>query len=635
MKRRIIITLLGFLLINGQAFSDNDVRAGTGIHTGISAGIDANSNAKTACVSCHQSEQAQWQKSDHAKAMALASPATVKANFNRQEVNHFGQKAYFYRENKHYKVDISNGEISNTYTIKYTFGHYPLQQYLVETKPGRVQVFPFSWDARARAEGGQRWYHNYSHEEITPDDRLHWRQPLQNWNGMCADCHSDGLVRNYDAKNDSFNSQWQGINVGCLSCHGKMKEHVEQQPRNKPLPKGATQVSKSVGHWQRNASQKTANWQGIKRDNSFMDKCFVCHALRAPLTDGIDSTKTFLDQFTPTLLNTAMYHPDGQIKEEVYVYGSFLQSKMYAAGVNCLDCHDKHTMKLKIAGNGLCLQCHSNDVYNAPTHHQHLEDSSGSQCVNCHMPNNRYMGVDDRRDHSFKIPRSDISTAYGSPNACVKCHSDKDNQWASNALKNWFGKPSALSETRLSYYRLQSGKQISLLEHLAIVADEQLDVISRATALQLLSTSRQQVTVEQLTPYVKHQEELIRLAVANAASLLVSKQRVELLKPLLSDNLKAIRVAAAKSLLDAQLASQDMTIFKQAFIELQQVNELNSWRGEGRLNKAMTSFHLGEFQQAEQEFLATIAIEPYFDVGYRNLANFYRMIQKPEQEQIA
>ena len=135
-----------------------------------------------------------------------------------------------------------------------------------------------------------------------------------------------------------------------------------------------------------------------------MYNCFSCHALRAPLTDGIKANKPFLEQFTPQLPAAPNYYADGQIKEDVYFYGTFLQSKMYGKGVNCLDCHDKHTMKLKVEGNGLCLQCHGGEVYNVKEHYQHNEDSTGAQCVTFYMPENRYMGADDRRDHSFKIP---------------------------------------------------------------------------------------------------------------------------------------------------------------------------------------------------------------------------------------
>jgi len=205
------------------------------------------------------------------------------------------------------------------------------------------------------------------------------------------------------------------------------------------------QTKKDTGYWQRLVGQDTASWLGKARDNKFMDNCFSCHALRAPLTDAIEPNAPFLDQFTPQFIAAPLYHNDGQIKEEIYVYGSFLQSKRFANGVNCIDCHDKHTMKLKVQGNGLCLQCHSNDKFNVKSHHQHRNDSLGAQCVNCHMPTNRYMGVDDRRDHSFKIPRPHVSQQFSTPNVCVDCYNKLametttpvSNRWANDKIVQW------------------------------------------------------------------------------------------------------------------------------------------------------------------------------------------------------
>ena len=240
-----------------------------------------------------------------------------------------------------------------------------------------------------------------------------------------------------------------------------MSEHAKESLNHGTT--ADTVVDKApTGQWLRSFNDKTAHWQGEIRDNSFMDGCFACHSLRTPLTDGITPKKAFLDQFTPQLLTAPNYYVDGQIKAEVYVYGSYLQSKMFAAGVNCLDCHDKHTMKLKIEGNGLCLQCHGAEVYNTKAHHQHEESSKGAQCVNCHMPENRYMGVDDRRDHSFKIPRPDISLVYGTPNACTKCHTDKTAQWASDSLNKWHGQPKELNVNKRYFNGIECGEKYQL-----------------------------------------------------------------------------------------------------------------------------------------------------------------------------
>ena len=582
------------------------------------------------CISCHQQSQHDWQQSDHSKAMAIADTSTVLADFDNKQVEHYGQKAHFFIKDDRYQVTISYDEKTDTYPIKYTFGHFPLQQYLVETEPGRLQVLPFAWDSRNKEEGGQRWYHNYSHEEIRPQDRLHWRQPLQNWNGMCADCHSDGLVRNYNADKNNFNSQFDNINVGCLSCHSDMSEHAESDQKRNVL-NDVLSTKHPTGLWLRSIGEKTAHWQGEPRDNAFMDGCFACHALRAPLTDGIEPNKAFLDQFTPQLPSAPNYHADGQIKEEVYVYGSFLQSKMFAKGVNCLDCHDKHTMKLKVEGNGLCLQCHGAEVYNVKEHHQHEDNSTGAQCVNCHMPTNRYMGVDDRRDHSFKIPRPDLSLAFNTPNACTKCHDDKNNQWASDNLTKWHGKPKALLNSKQLLMVLNSGQAINIEEHLSIIADTKLDVISRASALQMLSFTTQTITIEVLKPYLTHQENLIRLSAANAALLLTPEIRMLHLSPLLMDKLKAVRVAAARGLVTSKISSAHQQVFDKAFRELTQANNVNSWRGEGLANQGVLAIEMNQLTDAEIAFKNSIKVEPYFEAGYINLADLYRAQQKPFQ----
>ncbi|WP_019026072.1 multiheme c-type cytochrome [Colwellia piezophila] len=588
------------------------------------------------CTSCHQQQQHSWQESDHAKAMAIADKNSVLGNFDNVNVEHYGQKAFFFIKNEQYQVTVSYDDKSDTYPVKYTFGHFPLQQYLVETETGKLQVLPFAWDSRVKADGGQRWYHNYSNEEIRPQDRLHWRQPLQNWNGMCADCHSDGLKRNYNLDKNSFSSKWDNINVGCLSCHGNMTTHAKESAKTassvkRNVSKDITSSAHPTGQWLRAIGQKTASWQGKKRDNSFMDTCFACHSLRAPLTDGINPSRPFLDQFSPQLLAAPLYHADGQIKEEVYVYGSFLQSKMFAAGVNCLDCHDKHTMKVKTLDNGLCLQCHGSDVYNVKSHHQHQEDSTGALCANCHMPTNRYMGVDDRRDHSFKIPRPDLSSEFDTPNACTSCHDDKNNQWASDNLKKWHGKPKALPNSKQFLMRLNSGQGINLEDHLTIITDKNLAVINRATAIQQLAYTTQTITSEILGPLLTDKENLIRLSAASAATLLPPTDRVALLVPLLTDKFRAIRVAAARSLVDSQVSAVDQAVFALAFKELQQSNDISSWRGEGRMNLGINALQSGDTIAAEKAFKATIVVEPYFDTGYINLADLYRSLQRPAQ----
>ncbi|WP_299079318.1 cytochrome c3 family protein [uncultured Paraglaciecola sp.] len=589
------------------------------------------------CIACHQQQGAQWQTSDHAKAMAVASSETILANFDNASITHYTQKALFYQKNQAYLVKLTEQNHTTEYEIKYTFGHFPLQQYLVKTTGGRFQVLPFAWDSRPMSEGGQKWFANYANEDIQPSDRLHWQQPLQNWNGMCADCHSDGLTRHYDVASDSFNSQWDNINVGCISCH-KQTAHPNSHSKVTAITDTLTPETKNqLLQWLRLPNEKVAKLrttqatstdlqlaseQAKTENGRFMDSCFSCHALRSPLTDGIHPQTAFLDQFSPALLSQPFYHSDGQIKEEVYVYGSFLQSKMYKAGVTCLDCHDSHSMKLKASGNGLCLQCHSSEEYQQQSHTGHALDSEAGQCVSCHMPETTYMGVDERRDHSFKIPRPDLSQRYNTPNVCINCHTDKDNLWAKNSLEKRHGPAKTLPHGERLFIELMHQGFLPLGQHLKLINDLSLSEIKRASAILLLVNSTQILTDSVVKPWVESNENLIRLATAQVGHLLNTEQKLKSYKLLLADNYKAIRVAAANHVI--RIGLQDSTAFNQAFKELIDSTLVSSWRGEGNLNLSQIHTQLNQPTAAIDALQHSIKVDPYFAPSYVNLAEMHR-----------
>ena len=139
-----------------------------------------------------------------------------------------------------------------------------------------------------------------------------------------------------------------------------------------------------------------------------IELCAPCHSRRMSLDDNIHRHADFLDYGIPQLLSPGMYFADGQIQEEVYVYGSFIQSKIYARDIRCSGCHDVHSGFRIREGNDLCLQCH--------------------------MPGRDYMGIDYRPDHSFRIPRPDLTQKIGVPNACNRCHADKTVLWSMEKL---------------------------------------------------------------------------------------------------------------------------------------------------------------------------------------------------------
>ncbi|MCC5453291.1 ammonia-forming cytochrome c nitrite reductase subunit c552 [Rheinheimera sp. UJ51] len=589
------------------------------------------------CVSCHTEQVKQWLQSDHAKSMATADPDNVLANFNDVEITHYSQKAKFYRSKDKFLIDLTEAGTTNTYEVIYTFGHYPLQQYLVPAPNGKYQVFPFAWDSREQNEGGQRWYPNHPAEDIGINDRLHWKQPMQNWNGMCADCHSTGLKRNFDNESLSFNSQFDNINVSCASCHGDMTNHYIANKTQRPeiLLKTPNLLSglssndiKAVGKWLFKKGDKIASWheeidgkyQPAKRDNNFMESCFGCHSLRSPLTNGINPEQTFLDQFTPSFLMPPLYFADGQIHEEVFVYGSFLQSRMYEAGVNCIDCHNPHTMKVKVEGNGLCLQCHAANTYDGIKHTKHPSNSEASQCVNCHMPTRTYMGVDARRDHSFSIPSPRVSEKTDAPNACINCH-EKSNAWVAEQLSKWYGRDSTLIIEEEQYIAFIHGEKFTKAAILKLLQAKSLPIIKRATLLAILPSRIEALTDSELRPFILSEEPLLRLAVAQAGRALPPRERLKTYPRLLEDEYKAIRVAAANNLVGLGISSSS---YKNALSELTASNAISQWRGEGNLNQSLIEYEQGNIEQAETLLKQGTIVDPYFEANYINLAELYR-----------
>lgn len=584
------------------------------------------------CIECHSDQIQQWQQSDHFKAMAKLDDETVLGDFSDVTVNHHSQSARFYIKDSSYLIDFTEASSMKTYKVAYVFGYRPLQEYLIDIGGGKLQVFPFAWDDRDESEGGKRWYPMYPDEDIQPADRLHWLQPIQNWNGMCADCHSDGLKRNYNRKNNTFNTQWDNINTGCQSCHGKLADtHGKTEQTNQA---DDLKSSTEKGYWRLEIDKKVAQWHGEKRDNQFMDSCFNCHSLRSSLTDGFEFGKHYLDQHSPTLLSSPLYYADGQVREEVYVYGSFLQSKMYQAGVNCLDCHDKHSMQVKSTTNAICTQCHNGNEYDQEKHLIHKVGTSGAMCVDCHMPETTYMGVDDRRDHSFSIPRPDLTNSYGIPNACNRCHKEKSADWSLEQVKKHYEQSSQLSVTELNYIKLQLGESISLQEHFAIVNDESLSDIKRASSLALLPGYVNSLSDKDVKQWVYSPVDLIRLATAQIGFLLPPQERKKSYLQLLNDKYKAIRTHAAFNLTGPNFKSQleSLDVFQNAYNELLIATNNNSWRGEGLINLSLIKSSEQDLTAAIKPLLQSIKIDPYFEPAYVNLADLYRSLKRTSSE---
>jgi tetratricopeptide (TPR) repeat protein len=600
--------------------------------TTTSHGDTADFVGTAACSGCHAAEHAAWSGSQHDRAMQHATEATVLGNFADDTFETHGVQSRFFRRDGDFfvRTDGPDGTLTD-FEVKYTYGVDPLQQYLVEFPDGRVQALSIAWDSRSREAGGQRWLHLYPHEPIDHRDELHWTRRQQNWNYMCADCHSTNLRKGYDASADTFRTEWSAINVGCEACHGPGSQHVAwaAAPTDDPL-KGLTVAldERRDVAWTIDASTGNARRSRPNAHGSEIEVCAQCHSRRAQIAEGYHAGKPFLDHYLPALLEPPQYYSDGQQREEVYVWGSFLQSRMHANGVTCSDCHEPHSQQLRAPGDAVCAQCHSSSKYAATSHHHHTPGATGSACVDCHMPATDYMVIDPRRDHSLRVPRPDLSAALGTPNACTTCHTDHDARWADTALRRWLGRePGGYQQFAGAFAAAAAGSPGAAPQLTAILTDAVQPGIVRASAARALAGLATPDAVAPLRTSLHDAEPLLRLASLSALDSMPSPQLAAATVPLLDDPLRVIRIEAVRRLAAIprdQLPPADRAAFDSAAREFVESQRYNADRPEARA--ALGSFQAarGQSAAAEREFRAAIAMEPSFVPAYVNLADLMR-----------
>ncbi len=263
------------------------------------------------CVSCHENAALAWKGSHHDWAWRTPTSESVLGDFSDSSFTHAGIASRFTARDDHFFVETEgpDGDQSE-FEIKGTVGVSPLQQYLVETEPGRLQNLDTVWDTERN-----RWFHLYPDQTLAADDGLHWSGPYKSWNARCAECHATAFQKNYEPLSSSYTSTQAEKGVTCEACHGPGEAHLS---------------------WANDrASFAEAGWYGIngiglsvtfdpRNTEKEIQLCAGCHSRREPI--GADSPAPgtpFANSYRLALLRNGLYHPDGQIQDEVYVYGSF------------------------------------------------------------------------------------------------------------------------------------------------------------------------------------------------------------------------------------------------------------------------------------------------------------------------
>ena len=593
------------------------------------------------CAQCHPGETKLWRTSQHKQAMDHATNPSVLGDFNETGFDYYGVHSRFFRKDGKFFVETDgpDGKLA-TFEVKYTFGVDPLQQYLIEFPDGRLQALSIAWDSRPKAQGGQRWFHLYPSEEIKHDDILHWTKLNQNWNFMCAECHSTGVRKNYDAANDRFATSFAEISVGCEACHGQGSRHVawarSQQSwfgKTADPAKGLLvrfderrdvvwRMDSKTGNAQRNFTPAI-----VRRE---VETCGRCHARRGEFSEDWVPGRWLSDTHVVSPLARGLYHADGQMLDEVYNYGSFKQSKMFAAGVTCGDCHEPHAAKLRAPGDGVCLQCHTADKYAAATHHHHEAASPPLACASCHMPERTYMVVDRRHDHSFRVPRPDLSAKLGTPNTCNDCHRDKTAEWAASAIERWHGpNRKGLQNYAEAFHAAWTGHSDAAALLGKIAADPSVPSFARASAMTELAPWLSPANIGLAQAGLSDPDPMVRIGALDMLANVSAAQLWPLVSPLLSDSNRGVRIRAAALLAAVPTASQpaaDRERFERAAAEFIAAQRLNADRPQARSTLGNFYARRGLATEAEAEYKAALRLSPQFTPAAINLADLYRQL---------
>jgi predicted CXXCH cytochrome family protein len=563
-----------------------------------------------ACVECHEAETAKWKTSHHFHAMDAPSPESVRGDFGGVDFERDGVTSRFFRRDDKYVVRTEgpDGKLAD-FDVAYTFGIDPLQQYLLALPGGRMQALTIAWDVAAK-----RWFDLLPDEKTPPGDVLHWTGRYQSWNTMCASCHSTNLQKHYDAGADGFHTTWSEVDVSCQSCHGPGERHVAWARARAGGDDGLVPLASSA-----------------ERE---IETCAPCHARRAELAAAPVPGAPLYDGYLPSLLTEALYYPDGQQLGEVYVYGSYRQTRMYQAGVRCTDCHDPHTAALRADGNALCDRCHQTGpdtmrfpglkakAYDSPSHHFHKIGSPGAQCVACHMPARDYMIIDARRDHAIRIPRPDLTMTIGTPNACTGCHADHDAKWAADAVERWYGPGRRESphygEVIAAGRAGRPGAEAALVK---LVMEPKQPAIVRATAVDLLGRYGA-ASVPASVAATRDADPAVRTAAVSSLERVPAAERVPLVAPLLGDPRRAVRMEAARVLSSAtsRLDPAERRAYEAAIAEFTAGQEAALDMPGPHLNLAVVHQNEGDPTRAEAEYRAALRLDPDFTPARLNLS---------------
>lgn len=600
-----------------------------------------------ACAECHPVQSAAWRGSDHELSMQAADAKSVLGDFAGARFAYAGVMSTFFKRDGRFfaRTDGPDGKLG-VFEIKYTFGVRPLQQYLIEMPGGRLQSLGIAWDTRPTSRGGQRWFHLYPDRKLKAGDPLHWTGVEQTWNFQCAECHSTNLRKGFDAMRGTYDTKWSELNVACEACHGPGARHVAwarsgAAARASDSSKGlAIELDERKGvSWLPVAETGNAKRSAPRTRSTELATCGRCHARGERLSDDYRFGAPMLDSHRLSLLDQGLFSDDGQLREEVFEWAPFVQSRMHALGVTCSDCHDPHSLKLRASGNGVCAQCHAPAKYASERHTHHASGTSGAACAACHMPTTTFMGVDARHDHSLRVPRPDLSVKLQLPNACNRCHTGKSARWAAESIRKWTGKaPAGYQSFAEAFYAGRLRAPSARHDLAAIIGDPAQPAIVRASAIERIAPLLTPALLDLVAKSLADSDPLVRLAAVEALGTQKEPARLRLLVRMATDPVRAVRIASGRALAgvaEVRFPAAERGAVAAALDEYIAVQMYNSDRPYGLVNLGNVYAARGEASQAAAAYRGALKLDPTHDGARVNLADLLRALgNEAEAEQV-
>jgi len=238
------------------------------------------------------------------------------------------------------------------------------------------------------------------------------------------------------------------------------------------------------------------------------------------------------------------------------------------------------------------------------------------------------MKVDDRRDHSFRVPRPDLTVAIGTPNACTACHTKQPASWAAAKVAEWRG-PSKVVKPHYGE-ALAAGRSAAADAEprlLAVVSNAQTPAIVRATAISLLQRWLDARSAPVIIDALRDADPMVRLAAVNVLSRLPPAERAPVLMPLVGDAVRSVRIAAARALAtvpDQALSTGEREQRARVIAEWEQAQRFNADTAGGNMNLGVYYAERGDVTRAKSHYETARRLEPFFAPAAVNLADLYR-----------